>query len=100
MLFRSAEGVGGFAGLAIGEVGPLGSPFLLEIKAAALHEVVAQFIAQVFAALALGHLAQPFELGIEQAEQVVERLLVAAVGGGGEQHQMALGIGGQAPSSS
>ena len=37
--------------------------------------------------LPLGHLAEPFELGIEQAQQVVEGLLVAAMRCGGEQHQ-------------
>ena len=93
----ATEGVGGLAGFTIGEVGTLGAPFLFEIEPAALHEIVAQFIAQVLAALALGHFAEALEFRIEQPEQVVERLLVAAVRCGGEQHQVALGISGQAP---
>ena len=36
------------------------------------------------------------ELRVEQAEQVAERLLLAAVRGGGDQEEVAVGVGGQA----
>ena len=93
----AAEGVDGFPCFTVRKISAAGAPLLLEVLAAALHEIVAQIQAQLPAAVALSHLTEPLKLGIEQTEQVVERFLVAAVGRRGEQHQVALWLLRQTP---
>ncbi len=66
----------------------------IDVRAAALHVVGGELLTQPVARLALGG-GERLEGRLEQREQPVERLLVATVRGGGEQHQVALRVGGQ-----
>ena len=59
------ELVGHIAALAVGEISSSRAPFVVEVLAPALHEVVAQLLAQGFALGAIGHGAQAGELGIQ-----------------------------------
>src|SRR5690606_32193633 len=61
------------------------------VGAFALHEVAGQqSAARVGVQVGVG------ECGVEQAQQVAERRLLAAVRGGGHQDQVAFGVGGDA----
>src|SRR6516162_10285764 len=58
-----------------------------DVRAATLHEMPGQLFAQTVARLALD-LAEALEGGIEEPEQAIEGLLVAAVGRGGQHDDM------------
>jgi hypothetical protein len=70
-------------------------PFL-DIRPAALHEVAGQLFAQGCAASGAA-IHQLAEFGVQQAQQVVEGLLVARVRCRRQQDQVALRVLGQSP---
>ena len=88
----ACEAVGDFGGFPLREDAAV-FPFI-DVRAAALDEVLGKLLAQRFliASASAGELG---ELGLEQGQQAVEGFLIAAMRGGGEQHKMAIGIGGK-----
>ena len=91
-----AEGVGGFLVLALGK-GGVGLQVVADVGAAALHEMPGELAADAFALGAVEVGGQVGELGVEQAQQRAEGLLVAAVGRGGDQHEVPRRVCGDAP---
>ena len=71
------ELVGGFAGLAIREVGSFATPFRPDILTTGLHEMAAQLLPESIALRSIGQRAECLELSMQQAEQVVEAFAVA-----------------------
>ena len=89
------ELVGGLSGLPIREVGPFSAPFRPDVLAAPLHEMATQLLPKRIALRPIRQRAKRLELRMQQSQQVVEAFAVAAMGRGGEQHQMAIAAAGQ-----
>ena len=82
-----AEGVGGFLVLALGK-GGVGFEVVADVGAPALHEVARELAADAFALGTVQVEGQVGEVAVEQAQQRAERLLVAAVGRGRDEHEV------------
>ena len=69
------------------------APFI-DVGAAALDEMLGELLTQLFLVVAPGR-GELGEYWLEQGQQAIKRVLVATVWSRREQHQVALGIGGQ-----